>query len=113
MIIKERKTQGVPVLVLSGKLDMFAKNAFKEAIEKHVEAHAKRVIIDMKGVSFIDSAGLGALALAVKVFQGMKGSVIVVNPQDAVKSTLQTVNFSKYLSMFQTNEDYTTFSALT
>jgi len=113
MIIKERKTQGVPVLVLSGKLDMFAKNAFKEAIEKHAEAHAKRVIIDMKGVSCIDSAGLVALALAVKVFQGMKGSVIVVNPQDAVKSTLQTVNFSKYLSMFQTNEDYTTFSALT
>ncbi len=113
MIIKERKTQGVPVLVLSGKLDMFAKNACKEAIEKHTEAHAKRVIIDMKGVSFIDSAGLGALALAVKVFQGMKGSVIVVNPQDAVKSTLQNVNFPKYLSMFQTNEDYTTFSALT
>ncbi len=113
MIIKERKTQGVPVLVLSGKLDMFAKNAFREAIERHTEAHAKRVIIDMKGVSFIDSAGLGALALAVKVFQEFKGSLIVVNPQDVVKSALQNVNFSKLISMFETNQDYTTFSALT
>lgn len=59
MIIKERETQGVPILVLSGRLDMFAKNAFKEAIAKHREAQAKRVIVDMKAVSFIDSAGLG------------------------------------------------------
>jgi len=112
MIIKERETQGVPILVLSGKLDMFAKNAFKEAIEKHREAQAKRVIVDMKAVSFIDSVGLGGLALAVKAFQELKGSVIIVNPQDTVKSILQNVNFSKLLPMFETNEDYTTFSAL-
>ncbi len=112
MIIKERETQGVPVLVLSGKLDMFARNALKEALEKYKVVHVERVIIDMKSISFIDSAGIGALALAVKVFQGVKGSVIVVNPQDAVKSILQNVNFSKLIPMFQTNEDYTTFSAL-
>ncbi len=112
MIIKQRETQGVPILVLSGKLDTFAKNAFKEAMGKHREAQAKRVIVDMRGVSFIDSAGLGSLALAVKTFQEIKGSVIVVNPQDTVKSILQNVNFSKLLPMFETNEDYTTFSEL-
>ncbi len=42
----------------------------------------------MRGVFFIDSAGLGALALAVKVFQEFKGSLIVVNPQDVIKSAL-------------------------
>lgn len=112
MIIKERETQGVPILVLSGKLDMFAKNAFKEAMEKYSEIQAKRVIIDMRGVSFIDSSGLGGLALAVKAFQAIKGSVIIVNPQDGVKSILQNVNFSKLIQMFETNEDYTTFSEL-
>lgn len=112
MIIKERETQGVPILVLSGKLDMFAKNAFKEAIDKHREAQAKRVIVDMRSVSFIDSAGLGGLALAVKAFQALKGSVIIVNPQDTVKNILQNVNFSKLLPMFETNDDYTTFSEI-
>lgn len=112
MVIRERETQGVPILVLSGKLDMFAKNSFMEAIGKQKEAQAKRVIIDMKGVPFIDSAGLGVLAHAVKAFQTIKGSLIVVNPQDAVKSILQNVNFSKLLPLFQTNEDYSTFSEL-
>jgi anti-anti-sigma factor len=112
MVIKERETQGVPVLVLLGKLDMFAKNTLKDAIEKYKTTRTERIIIDMKGVSFIDSAGLGALALTVKVFQTMKGSVIVVNPQDAVKTALENVNFAQFLSMFETNEDYTTFSKL-
>jgi len=113
MIIKERETQGVPVLILSGKLDMFARNAFKEAIAKFREAHTKRVILDMKGVSFIDSEGLGGLALAVKAFQEFKGGLIVVNPQDAVKSILQNVDFFFFFPLFQANEDYTTFSPLT
>ena len=91
---------------------MFAKNAFKEIIDQYKEAHAKRVILDMKSVSFIDSAGIGVLALAVKVFQEFKGSLIVVNPQDAVKNILQNVDFTKLMPMFQTNEDYTTFSEL-
>jgi len=112
MIIKERETQGVPILVLSGKLDVFAKNAFKDMMEKHKEADAKRVIIDMKSVSFIDSAGLGVLGLAVKTFQEIKGNLIIVNPQEGVKSILQNANFSKLIPMFQTSEDYTTFSEL-
>jgi len=112
MIIKEKETQGVPVLILSGKLDMFAKNAFKEAIQKHKENHAKRVLIDMKSVSFIDSAGLGVLALAVKAFQEIKGNIILVNPQDMVKGVLQNANFSTLLPMFNTNDEYTEFSTL-
>jgi anti-anti-sigma factor len=112
MVIKERETQGVPVLVLSGRLDMFARNGLREAMGKHQEVQAKRVIVDMRGVSFIDSAGLGVLALMVKAFQEFKGNVIVVNPQDTVKSILQNVNFSKLIPMFQTNEDYSTFSAI-
>ena len=112
MVIKERETQGVPVLVLSGRLDMFARNGLKDIMAKHQEAQARRVIIDMRGVSFIDSAGLGVLALMVKAFQEFKGNVIIVNPQDTVRSILENVNLSKLIPIFQTNEDYSTFSAL-
>ncbi|MDT7041508.1 STAS domain-containing protein [Candidatus Nitronereus thalassa] len=112
MVIKERETQGVPVLVLSGRLDMFARNGLKDVMEKYQEAQTRRVIVDMRGVSFIDSAGLGVLALMVKAFQDFKGNVIVVNPQDTVRNILENVNFSKLIPMFQTNEDYSTFSAL-
>ena len=113
MIIKEREMQGVPVLILSGKLDLFAKNAFKEVIQKQKEKKVKRVLIDMKSVSFIDSAGLGVLAVAVKMFKEIKGNLILVNPQDMVKGVLQNANFSTLVQMFNTNDDYTEFSTIT
>lgn len=91
---------------------MFARNGLKDVMEKYQEAQTRRVIVDMRGVSFIDSAGLGVLALMVKAFQDFKGNVIVVNPQDTVRNILENVNFSKLIPMFQTNEDYSTFSAL-
>ena len=112
MIIKEKEMQGVPVLILSGKLDLFAKNAFKDIMQKHKENRTKRVLIDLKSVSFIDSAGLGVLAVAVKMFQEIKGNLILVNPQDMVKGILQNANFSALLPMFNTNDDYTEFSAV-
>ncbi|MEC4674154.1 MAG: STAS domain-containing protein [Nitrospirota bacterium] len=112
MIIKEREMQGVPVLILSGKLDLFAKNSLKEVIQKHKENKTQRVLIDMKSVSFIDSAGLGILAVAVKMFKDIKGNLILVNPQEMVKGALQNANFASLIPMFNTNDDYTEFSPL-
>lgn len=112
MIIREKEIQGVPILILSGKLDLFAKNALNDVIQKHKENNSKRVLIDMKCVSFIDTAGLGALALALKKFQQIKGNLILVNPQAMVKGILQTANFSTLLPLFNANDDYTEFSAL-
>ncbi len=112
MIIKEKEMQGVPVLILSGKLDVFAKNAFKDVIQKHKENKAKRVLIDMKSVSFIDSAGLGVLAVAVKMFKEIKGNLILVNPPEMVKGILQKANFTTLLPIFNTNDDYTEFSTV-
>ena len=112
MVIKEKETQGVPVLILSGKLDLFAKNAFKEVIQKHKDNRAKRILVDMRNVSFIDSAGLGVLAVAVKMLQEIKGNLILVNPQDSVKGVLDNANFFDLLSMFNTNDDYSEFSPI-
>ena len=112
MIIKEREMQGVPVLILSGKLDLFAKNSLKEVIQKHKENKSQRVLIDLKSVSFIDSAGLGILAVAVKMFKDIKSNLILVNPQEMVKGALQNANFASLIPMFNTNDDYTEFSPL-
>lgn len=87
MILKEKTLNGVPVLSLSGKVDIFSKNALKETAEKYMEMETKGLILDVQGVTFLDSVGLGALAMVAKAFQKLKGRVIVVNPPDQVKNS--------------------------
>ena len=73
MIIKEKTVNGLPILCLNGKLDIFSKNNFRETAEKYRETGGKGLILDFEGITFVDSVGLGTLTLVVKTFQKLKG----------------------------------------
>ena len=103
---------GLPVLSLSGKLDFFSKNAFKETAVKYTEMGTKGLILDFQGVTFVDSVGLGVLAVIAKTFQKLKGRVILVNPQDQVKSLFLEMNLPKMIPMYKTDEEFSQFSEL-
>lgn len=112
MIIKEKTMNGLPVMSLSGKLDIFSRNAFKEAAEKYMETDTKGLILDFQGITFVDSVGLGVLAVVAKTFQKLKGRIILVNPQGQVKSLFLEMNLSKLIPMYVTDEEFSQFSAL-
>ena len=112
MVIKEKTVNDLPVVSLMGRLDLFSKNAFQELLEKHRNLGTKGLIVDLKGVSFIDSVGLGMLTVAAKTFQGVKGKLILVNPQDTVKHILDQMNFSKVLPLFSADDEFSQFSQL-
>lgn len=112
MIIKERTMNGLPVVSLSGKLDIFSKNAFKETADKYTDAKSKGLILDFQGVTFLDSVGLGALAVLARTFLKLKGRMIIVNPQDQVKTLLCEMNMGKMIPMYTTDEQFSTFSEL-
>ena len=110
MVIKEKSVNGMHVLTLIGRLDIFSRNNFREVIENHKKAGTKGLIIDLQGVTFIDSVGIGALVVAGKTFQSVKGKIILANPQDSVKSALDAMNLSALLPVFTTDNEYSQFS---
>jgi anti-sigma B factor antagonist len=112
MIIKERNMNGLPVVSLSGKLDIFSKNAFKETAEKYTDSNSQGLILDFQGVTFLDSVGLGALVVLAKKFLKLKGRMIIVNPQDPVKTLLSEMHMEKIIPMYTTDSQFSTFSEL-
>ncbi|GJL59218.1 MAG: hypothetical protein NPIRA03_20750 [Nitrospirales bacterium] len=112
MIIKERNMNGLPIVSLSGKLDIFSKNAFKETAEKYTDPNSQGLILDFQGVTFLDSVGLGALMVLAKTFLKLKGRMIMVNPQDQVKTLLYEMQMEKIIPMYTTDSQFSTFSEL-
>jgi anti-anti-sigma factor len=55
-------TGGGPGVVASGELDIAAAPAFSGCLHQAVQAAHGRVWVDMAGVTFLDSSGLGVLA---------------------------------------------------
>jgi anti-anti-sigma regulatory factor len=47
-----------------------------------------------------------------RTFQKLKGRIIMVNPQDQVKSLFLEMNLTKIIPMYKTDEDFSQFSEL-
>ena len=108
--IKESVVHGYAVVHLSGTLDFSVKGVFMGAVGKYVAEQGQRVLIDVHGLSFIDSAGIGMLALNAKKIQNLNGEVMIVNPRDQVRTCLQDTNFSALIPVMDTDPSYSTFT---
>jgi len=85
---------GVATITLDGELDATVAPQFKEAIEAVAVSEPKRLVLQMKGLSFMASAGLRVLIFA-KQKMGEGVDIYVVSPQEPVLGTLEMSGFSK------------------
>jgi anti-sigma B factor antagonist len=59
------ESESLAVITVEGKLVLGAVvNSLREQLDKLLQTSAQHIVIDLSRVSYIDSAGIGALALA-------------------------------------------------
>src|SRR5436309_15918684 len=85
---------GITVVAPTGRLDVAGAPALKEAISEAVRNGPPRVVIDMEGVSFVDSTGLGSVISALKQIRGSQRDLrlAATNQQPRVVLTLTTMD---------------------
>jgi anti-anti-sigma factor len=85
-------TDGTAEISLIGELDASVANEFKSAVEKVAAEKPKRLILDMKDLEFMSSAGLRVLVFA-KQKMGSDVDIYVIAAQEAVRDTIQMTGF--------------------
>ena len=81
----------------TGELDAFTVSTFREQLA--ALAGAPEVVIDLGGVPFMDSAGLGALIGGIRKLREAGGKVVVVCARSAVLRLLHTTGFDRMVSV--------------
>ena len=104
MIITESTKNGVKVLRFSGKFNSRSRQEFQTAIGKAEQGGARKIILNLQDVSFVDSAALGLLANLQKKLTAQHIHLSLVNPQDYVKRVLELVKMDQLISMHTTEE---------
>ena len=101
--IASRSVDGVTVLDLSGRISLGeGAEQMRDAILDLVGSGQKKILLNMKNVNYVDSAGLGELIRAHGAAKDRAASVKLLSPSDRVKYVLQLTRLHKY---FETYED--------
>jgi anti-sigma B factor antagonist len=88
---------GVAVLHLDGRLNMVSAARLREAVTSTVAKGHTRIAVDLAGVEFMDSSGLGALISGLKTARQAGGDLRIAKPSDQVRTVLQLTNLDRVL----------------
>lgn len=93
----ERAEARPAVLAVVGGIDA----GTAEVVRRHLASaySRRRVVIDLSGVSFVDSRGVGVLAGAVCRIQANGGRVALVAPDASLAQALVTAGFSRLVPL--------------
>ena len=81
--------ENLAVIAVEGKLVLGAAlNSLREQLEKSLQTSAQQIVIDLSRVTYIDSAGIGALALAFFTAKNSGRSLKLGGPQPKVKDAI-------------------------
>ena len=86
--IDEERHDGALVLVLAGRLGTASAAQFDAAVAGAVLRGDRRLVIDMKGVDYVSSAGLKALATAAGACAEARGSLALCGLAEPVRIAL-------------------------
>lgn len=98
--IKVRKVGRATVVEVKGRLELGQpEQTFRHTIQKLREAGAARVAVDLSGVDYIDSAGVGALVRIFNSFQQSGGRCRFFAPSKRVLQLLRMVRLDTVLEL--------------
>lgn len=102
-IEQEQTADGYTICRPVGELDAFTVSQFRQALAEF--AASPRLVIDMSGVPFVDSAGLGALIGGIRRARELGGDVVVVCNRASLVRTLRTTGFDRIVAMTETVDE--------
>lgn len=105
MEMKTRELQHVTILDLAGDLTYANRAGFKAAVENIRQTGCRHLVLNMEQVRFLDSSGVGMLALFCQTFRLSKAKLSVLRPQPYVREILTLANIHKMMAVYGSEEE--------
>lgn len=89
-----------------GELDLGVADMFREALEQGLERYAVRhMVLNLSGITFIDSSGLGVILGRYKRLAGSGGRISLVGARPQVRRILELSGLLRIMSEYPTEEE--------
>lgn len=104
-VSEETIGEGTDVVVVGGDLDFEAAPEFKKCIDHRLDEGARRVILDLAAVGFIDSTAIGVVVGAINRLRESGGSLAVVSDEPNVRRIFDVVGLDDLTPLHSSRDD--------
>ncbi len=105
LTISKHKEGDVVVVSPEGSIDTHTAPDFEKALKDLLESGQVKVVVDMSGVSYISSAGIGVFMSLIGDFRSKGGDIKAASMSDKVYKVFETVGFTGILDIKNSVEE--------
>jgi anti-sigma B factor antagonist len=87
-------------LTLSGEIDVYTSPQLKRELVEAVDAGCVNIVVDLEGVGFIDSSGLGVLVSGLRRVKENDGTLRLVSTRDGILKIFRITGLDKVFPIF-------------
>ena len=103
--IAERSEGGKPVLAILGEIDVSTAPELRDRLLTVAQSGRTIVVVDLSGVTFLDSTALGVLVSGLKRFRAAEGDLRLVVAGRNVAKVLEITGLTDVFRIFDTVEE--------
>lgn len=100
-----RNRDGVPILDVTGEIDIYTTPQFKEAVSAAIDENKPAIVINMANVTYMDSSGFGTLLSATKRLRPVDGALYLANCNDSIQRMLQITRLNTIFGVYPSEDD--------
>ena len=103
--VSRNAADDVPVVAVSGEVDVYSAPELKESLTKLLHSGAKSIVVDLTDVAFLDSTGLGALVEARAATAEAGGSLPIVCSHERILKLFTITGLDGVFSIHKSTDE--------
>ena len=105
MNIIERQLEDALIFEVSGRFEFQSTPQFFVALDRIEAMSCQHLILNLEDVSFLDSAGLGAIHVAHQKLTAVGGTMSIVNPLPQAQQLMERANLTSIIPIHVLEEE--------
>jgi anti-sigma B factor antagonist len=97
--IRSQSEVGGPVVMLAGEVDLHSSPQLRQVLLEILEQRPARLIIDLSGVEYMDSSGVGTMVEIKRRLESDGGRMILAALRPRVRSVFEVTQLDRFFEI--------------
>ena len=107
LLLESRESGPWMVVQPKGEIDLYTAPRLKEELSSLIEEGRSRIVVDLSGVEFLDSTGLGVLIGTLKRCREADGELVLAGARETADKVLRITGLDKVFRIHASADEAT------